>query len=133
MEKKVQEAEMIAFRMAEEAERRTLEVEDFKREMLKAKMFEKMARDRLSEISSSSPTPRLATFADKSDGFDATHSMQNGIGIDTDKLSAEIERERWLNSNYFSVQKSGSPIDVAYVVGWNMFRKAEISRHSSMS
>ncbi|GAU96524.1 hypothetical protein RvY_07955 [Ramazzottius varieornatus] len=93
MEKKVQEAENIASQMADEAERCAAEVEDFRREMLKAKMYEKMARDRLMEISSTSPSPRFAVY-EKVDSIGSTHSIANGMMMDTEKLSAEIERER---------------------------------------
>jgi hypothetical protein len=106
MEGRVREAELIATRMVEEAERRVIESEQFKSEMFKAKMLEKIARDRLTEIARPSSQLRSPqemdlelqqNFSNKQPSYQQGRLVFNGLTMNSDQLTAEIERERYFS------------------------------------
>lgn len=100
MEYRAREAEMIATKLLEDSERRAKEAEQLKVDLLQSRMAEKMAKERLLDITrsnvyqpSSFPLPELTS--------DITTDLNDaelggdlfGVG-DMDQLSLEIEKER---------------------------------------
>ncbi|KAK3587344.1 hypothetical protein CHS0354_036510 [Potamilus streckersoni] len=112
MEYRARDAEMIASRLLEDSERRAIEAEKLKEELIRAKMSEKEAKDQLLEVArSGSPSyPVHAMYQLTSLTSDLSHlALDDDIGPnesttevscdllatgDMDQLSLEIEKER---------------------------------------
>ncbi|VDI49662.1 merlin [Mytilus galloprovincialis] len=99
MEYRAREAEMIATKLLEDSERRAKEAEQLKVDLLQSRMAEKMAKERLMEITRSNvyqPSYQLPELTS-----DITTDLTDaelggdlfGVG-DMDQLSLEIEKER---------------------------------------
>lgn len=101
MERKVRDAQLMASRMVEEAERRAHEAESFKEELVKAKMRERVLCNRFVDITRPT-TMHISNLRQEEGDFEYpeygshgyTRCLQNGSSGELDHLSAEIEREK---------------------------------------
>lgn len=105
MERRAREAEMIAARIVEDSERRAKEAEQLKEELMKARFSEKLAKEKLQDLTKN-PYSALYQYSpiqpDLSDlRLDAVEISGNDPEVDVDmtggdmnQLSMEIEKER---------------------------------------